>query len=229
VREVNRKVLVIAVALLAAAISASSIAQAFAETIFVEHSPVDGLTVIDIPGVTPEEGIKITFAHYDRKSDHGARDNIGVYLWTFIPGLGFGYLMVAWYSDTAEGVSYNEALMQPWPVWIEQLKGWQLNIGRFGRTAFALWTVPLEVPEINWFGVFTTPAVTIPPGCLILRGYGDLKTETFIMPSPSGLVAVGEAEVYDANGCFACPTWRYWGATTGTTSLGAVSWTTTGP
>lgn len=212
--------------------SATLVTPAFAETTFIEHATVVGQTVIDIPGVTPENGVKITFARYDKTSDHGARDHIGIYLWTYLPLYGeYRYFMVAWYSDTAEGVNYSETLLRPMPTDIKQLKRWQLNVWGRGRRAMALWTVPLEVPEITWFGgAFTTPAITIPPGCLILKGYNGVKTgETAPYTTPSGFTISSEYTGYDAKGCFFCLGWRHFGPTTGITTVREQTFTATKP
>jgi hypothetical protein len=210
----------------------SCITPTFAVTEFYEYSPIVGETVIDIPGVTPDNGIRIAFAHFDRTSDHGARDNIGIYLWTYVPFYGeYQYVLVGYFSDTSEGVDYCETLVRPLPTEIKRLKWWQLNVFGCRKTAFACWTVPLEIPELTWFGgVFTTPPVTIPPGCLMLKGYGEPVFETTTMSfGPSGFTSVNEIKSYEANGCFICPQWSFWGSTTGDTNVRQQSWTITGP
>jgi hypothetical protein len=223
----NKKVPISVFSILLVTIFLSScISPTFALTEFYEYQPVSGTTIIDIPDVTPENGIKISFGHYDKTSDHGARDEIAIYLWTEA----HDYVLVGFYSDTSEGVDYIETVTRPLPTDIKQLKWWQLNVFGYRKTAIACWTVPLEIPAINWFGAFTTPAVTIPPGCLIIKGYDEPIFETRTMSfGPSGFTAVNERKYYEANGCFICPQWRFWGATTGATRVTQQSWAITGP
>ena len=72
------------------------------------------------------------------------------------------------------------------------------------------------IPEETWVipggPTFVTPAVTIPPGCLILKGYGDVNTGTEIMgPFPSGWMINNEWTGYDSCATFICPAWHYCG------------------
>jgi hypothetical protein len=228
----KKKVLIVALILLVSIFLGSCISLTFALTEFYEHISVMGITVIDIPGVTPENGIQFTFHHFDRTSDHGVRDNIRIQMWTYMPASGtYQYFPVAFYTDTSEGIDFYETIVQTVPI--QQLKRWQLNVFRFRNTAIGCWTVPLEIPETTYFedtpNEFTTPALTIPPGCLIIKGYGEPIFETRTATFGKGFTAELEIESYEANGCFICPKWRFWGSTTGYTTVLQQSMQFTGP
>ena len=207
---------------LAVVVLATCITPVFAVT-YTEHASVVGKTgVFNLPGgfyqTSPTADpipipVEITVAHYD-EGDHGVRDNIMVYFVrppsTQYPS---GYRVhVAWYSDTAESselnaaIMYNPAQSKPFPTLIDTLKPWQLQICKIGKTVIAWWTVPLVVPSQIWSGnPVPTPPITIPSGCLILRGYGDSQSSS--VPGTGRYTSVW-TESYDACGFLMCPSWR---------------------
>jgi len=211
----NKKVLAIVVALLAVVVSASSIGSAFAETKWIEHATVSGGTRFDVPG--EDFKVQINFAHFDW-GDHGARDNVIIYYVTPsdwpMPYANYA-LSVGAYSDTDEGADYLEGVVTGLPTVVETIGRWQLQVYKIGKTAIAVWTVPLEIPELYWplLGR-TSPAITIPPGCLILKGYGCPEPGS----STAFRLAVTWTKGYDAYGFLACPRERYWGRVGGYTA-----------
>jgi hypothetical protein len=211
----NRKILVMAMALIACTFSATTISPAFATAItYTEHGSVVGEGIqIDVPGFTPATGVRFSFAHFDR-GNHGIRDNLGIYLWApNFPG-GARWTMTTWISDTDEGAAYIGELMAGSNVKITQLKPWQLQVCMIGKTAIAYWTTPLEAPAVPAFGM---PAITIPPGCIVLKGYGDLRTGgSTAYYAFSGFTFSTVWSGYSAEGFFVCPKWHYCGPIGGT-------------
>ena len=213
----NRKILVMAMALIACTFSATIISPAFATAItYTEHGSVVGEGIqIDVPGFTPATGVRFSFAHFD-EGTHGIRDNLGIYLWApNFPG-GARWTMIAWISDTDEGAAYIGELMAGSNVKIIQLKPNQLQVrGTGDKNAIARWSLPLEVPAVPVFGM---PAITIPPGHITLSGYGDLRTGTTgpTYYSWSGFTYSTVWSGHSAEGFFVCPEWHYCGSTAGT-------------
>ena len=211
----NRKILVMAMALIACTFSATIVSPAFAEIKYTEHGSVVGEGIqIDVPGFTPATGVRFSFAHFD-EGTHGIRDNLGIYLWApDFPG-GARWTMTAWISDTDEGAAYIGELMAGGIVKIIQLKPNELQVrGTGDKNAIARWSVPLEVPAVPAFGM---PAIIIPPGHITLKGYGDLRTggstATYAF---SGFTFSTVWSGHNAEGFFVCPEWKYCGPTAGT-------------
>lgn len=217
----NKKIILSFVVLLSAVTLISSVVPALAEVIWTEHATVVGETIINVAGKTPADGVRITFAHFDG-GNHGVRDNLALYIYVPIPtpnGPVTRQVIVAWYSDTVEGVEWNSAIMANTETLVQQLKPCQLQVYKLGKTAIAIWTVTLEVPPLQVLGI-ETPAVKIPPGMLIIRGDGDISPGSTIGQTlPSGYILSATFDVQNANGLLLVPKWIYLGATTGTTTV----------
>jgi len=208
--------------LLTVIISTVYVAPAFAVDIepWTEHANVVGETVVAIPGGADQ--VKIIFAHYDW-GDHGVRDDFQIYYLRTLPTGAVVPMIIGWYSDTCSGVEYIEVMMEGMPCKVVKLKPWQLQVGRIGKIAIAWWTIPLEVPELTWTGGGTTPAVTIPPGALVLKGYGEEITG-YEAPRklPTNIKRSAVYTGYNANAFLACPKWHYFGPVGGDPTIGDI-------
>ena len=203
---------------LTVAFLATYVAPTFALS-YTEHASVVGKTgIFNLPGGYYDEPtlgmipipVEITVAHYDG-GDHGVRDNLMIF---FIRPSGYR-VHVAWYSDTEAGSELNAAIMynyvakKPMPTLIETLEPHQLQICKIGKTVIAWWTAPLEVPSQSWSASpVPTPPITIPPGCLILRGQGTPTSQDTPYPPGPGNYKSTWTESYDAYGFLMCPKWR---------------------
>jgi hypothetical protein len=118
------------------------------------------------------------------------------------------------------------------------VKPWQIQIVRICKTCIVYWTVPLVAPATG--DPNPTPEVTIPPGFLVLRAYGEAKsgvTPTAPFGESGWTYSVVTASYYNAAATLFCPGWRYCGplakAYVGTTmeprSVTDSTWTWTGP
>jgi len=221
----NKKILTVLIAMVAVTILASTVTPAFAAVVWTENASVVGETIISVPGKTPENDVRITFAHMNG-GDHGIRDNLALYVYMTITtpaGPKLIQIVVAWYSDTTQGTEYNGAVMANTETVINQLEPWQLQVYKIGKCAIAIWTVPLEVPPLTiTIGAtqVTTPAINIPSGCIILNGYGETTPGTTTSQVlPSGYQLITSFNQLSAYGCLICPSWHYIGSTTGTTTI----------
>lgn len=192
---------------LAFIVSAACVAPALAST-DTEHLATTGVALVDVSG---HPQIMISFAHFDW-GDHGPGNSIGIWEW-FAPRN--GYMIVAWIRNSEPQYEWASELVKGMPTVTQQVKPWELQVYRVGKTAMALWTFTIVVPEEKWVspaGTYTTPAVTIPPGCLMLNGYDGVKTGVETAgPYPSGWTGTSPWTGYDAHATFVCPTWHYWG------------------
>jgi hypothetical protein len=214
----NRKILFVTTSLIVVLFASSYFSPASALLTYTEHMNAvgEGIKVV-IPGITPESGVQLSFAHYDGGT-HGVRDNIALYVYAPNYPNGPRMAMAAWFSDTDQGVAYIGELMSGTNVKIGQLKPWQIQVCRIGKIAMAYWTTPLEAPAVPAYGM---PAITVPPGCIVLKGYGDVTSGT-IGPNNyawSGFTFSVAWSGHSAEGYFACPQWDYYGSITGTATL----------
>jgi hypothetical protein len=95
------------------------------------------------------------------------------------------------------------------------VKSWQMQVFRIGKTSYVLWTIPLVVPATG--SPNPTPEVVLPPGLLVLRGYGDSMSSSlpptgFLQFKPSNwLYRIDTASHYTAHATLFCLRWRYFG------------------
>jgi len=162
--------------------------------------------------------MEISFAHYDW-GDHGSRDSMYIEIQRPPPALSF-MVPVAWCTDTTESAELYRAVLHnfmvgpPYPAFptvIPVLKPWQIRICKMGTTVILRWTVPLVIEEQTWYPMGPTtpvkqPAVTIPPGYVVLRGCGG-PSSGGEPPAGYGYSSVYLKE-YDACGFLFCPEWR---------------------
>ena len=149
-RSIN--VWVILALLLVVAISAASVAPAFAVTTYHEYISTRGFIVVNIPN-HPE--IELLCQHFDATSDHGAANTLFLF-------------MLAPKQETYHGgfIHHSRASNIPTTTFCRLPMGnnailvdnCNLQICRIGKTALAYWTVPIEgsitgnVPGTNVHG-----------------------------------------------------------------------------
>jgi hypothetical protein len=185
---------------LAVIVLAGSVAPALAaDTTYVDHCNAGVGVIIDVPGHPKVDFIAF---HYDW-GDFGVRDAIG--LWVAPEGIPGYFLPAAEYSDTAKSADWNKILFAGLPTVVNKVKSCQIQVCRIGKTVIVSWTVPLVAPAENW-GFGTTPAVTIPPGCLVLHGYDGPQTGTLTIGTTTQ-----DYTFFWAHATLWCPRWHYWG------------------
>lgn len=203
----NKKVLMIAVALIVA-ISASSIAPALAESVRSDYQYAGGVAVIDVPG---HPKIRLTAMGLCSR-DFGRSDRIHIQVDTNPTG-DPNWVYVSAYEDNPERCAWSASLGG---AAVQNLaKRWQIGVFRICKTNFVYWRIPLIAPATD-----DTPEVVLPPGFLVLRGYGEINTEQ-VPPvgAPITAVPIGtagwyfriESSYYDADATLFCRGWRYCG------------------
>lgn len=188
---------------LSVVVLAACVAPAFAVTPHIEHLKAQGTSIIDVSGQT-----KILIqGQYWEKGDFyaGSADRIAFYVSTGDSARPFK--QVASYEDNPTRMAFSQDVDQGGINQFHLVKRDQIQIFIVCKTVFVYWTVPLVA-----LATTTTPAVTLPPGCLVLRGYGDFKSIVRESSYPSGWSYRFETSGYDAKATLFCPGWHYWGA-----------------
>ncbi len=85
---------------------------------------------------------------------------------------------------------------------IKLVKKDELQTRIHGNTFFAGWAVPIPL---------LPPKYSLPPACLLIEGFGDLKTDSFTIFSPSGYRTETERNGFEAFVTFFHPESKYSG------------------
>lgn len=205
---------------LAFIVSGTCIGPAFASVTYYDHGSAGGFTIIDIADHQPS--VLITVVHYDR-GDHGVGDYLEVATWQYVPPLGRSvWKTVAVVTDSPTIVAFSKDFVYAGvpgiPVSVQQVKDCQLQVFKIGKIVSAYWTVPIE-----------SSALTMPPGLLLLRGYGRVQTDEQVYSLPNGITWTVDAAALKAHATFVCPAWRYFGSVgdeSTTANIGLDQWIT---
>jgi hypothetical protein len=200
---------------LAVLVLAAGVAPAFGSTTNHEYISTRGLIVVNIPDY-PE--IQLICQHFDPNSDHGAANALFLFLRTKTGS----FAPTAVLSTTQERVTFQQNLFAGYPMGNNAIlvDRCALQIYRIGKTVLAYWTVPIKgtitgnVPNTNipWSTAIGVSSFEIPPGGMILNGYGTATTSTTSGPLASGYTIVSHYnKLYDAHATFICPSWHYFG------------------
>jgi hypothetical protein len=149
-----------------------------------------GSAVIHPPSSLNLPDTLLSFTHYNKKSSSEPEDSFYVSLLLDTPK-GKLYVPVVCVLDNPEGVERRKIFFAGTPAGenIHLLKKDEIEIQFFGNTMFAGWTVPIQL--------FPPPYV-LPPGGVLIEGYGKVKTNILEQPMPSGARVVTEACGQDA-------------------------------
>ncbi len=141
--------------------------------------------------------------HIDKNSGLGQADAITVFLWldtpngkTFVPAGGLG--------DNPKGVAFRRSHYAGFPAEINHrlVRKSELEIRVHANTLFAAWTVPIPL---------LPPKYILPPACITIEGYGNVKTNAYTVLLPSGFRNKLESNGFDAFVTFIHPASKYSG------------------
>jgi sugar-specific transcriptional regulator TrmB len=141
----------------------------------------------------------------DKKSSFGEGDDLTVYLWGDTPS-GHAYIPVATILDNPH-VPHPSAWGEdqagtPVAKNFQLVKKDELQVLVHGNTMFAGWTVPIQLYPPNY---------VLPPACLLIEGYGDIRTTAFTLATPSDARITLEDNAFDAFVTFIHPASNYSG------------------
>jgi hypothetical protein len=141
--------------------------------------------------------------HLGKNSAFGAEDAILVMVWLETPK-GHAYVPVAYVGDNPEAAEFCRSYIftgLPAAQNVQIVQKDELQIMVHGNTLFAGWTTPIPL----------LPSLSLPPSCIILEGYGEVKTETFTLLLPKGHRMRAEENGLEAFVTFLHPTSKYSG------------------
>jgi hypothetical protein len=117
---------------------------------------------------------------------------------------GYAYVPVAFVGDNPEALNFwKKCVLQGSPA--EQnillVKKEELQIRVHGNTLFAGWTIPIQLQ----------PSFSLPPSCVMLEGYGGVKTDRGTVLQISGYKTMVEQNGLEAFVTFLHPSSKYSG------------------
>jgi sugar-specific transcriptional regulator TrmB len=136
-----------------------------------------GHAVIHPPSKLNLPELLFIFIHYEKYSRFGAEDVLQVLVGQKTPS-GYGYLPIVFMADNPEALDFQKnALVGLFHKDKFQLtKKDEIQVQMHGNALFCGWT--MEIP--------LTQKYTLPPGSILLEGYGDVKPNVLEMRYPSG-------------------------------------------
>jgi sugar-specific transcriptional regulator TrmB len=145
----------------------------------------------------------ITVFHIEKHSSFGEEDAMLIYLWLEVQ-TGHSYVPLAYVGDNPKAQDVWKAFMAGTPAGqnVQLVKKDELQIQVHGSTLFAGWTK--QIPLL-------TPKYALPPSFLLIEGYGDLKTDSYTLLSPSNYKTEVERNGFDAFVTFFHPASKYSG------------------
>ncbi len=185
---------------LAFVFSAACFAPAFAQVSYHDHASALGHTFINIANHQPQ--IQLVVVHFDG-GDHGVGDYLEMDTLQSIPGHGNVWVPVAIITDSPSIAAFNKDFLYkglPNANNILLVKHCELQVYRIGKTVLAYWTIPV-----------ISPVVTLPPGCLLFKGYGCAQTDQLVFHMPNGVTLTVDSVALAAHATFVCPVWKYCG------------------
>jgi len=205
----NKKVLVMAVALFAVVVLAANANSVLATITYTEEMHAAANCVIDVPGQTMIRLTAYGQMYSEFYSGRGERFQILVHTGQFSGGLPV-FKNVAAYEDNPTRSDFSkyqiaiglvENLVEPGQIQV-------IRVGK-SNTVMVHWNIPLVCPATG--GSNPTPAVTLPPGKLVLEGDDEAHSfntpSTKIGPNNWNYSAVGT--YYHAKATLFCEGWDY--------------------
>ena len=162
-----------------------------------------GLAIVHAPHHFNLPDIMISALHVDKQSSLGEEDALMIYLWLETPK-GYTYVPVAIVGDNPEAQEHwkKSHLGTPAGKNVQLLKKDEIQIRVHGNNLYAAWTVPIQLYPSRY---------VLPPACLLLEAYGDVKTVAYTVVPPSGFRSVFEQNYFDAFVTFLHPSSKYQG------------------
>lgn len=139
--------------------------------------------------------------HMEKQSTYGAEDALLIHLWLNTPN-GFAFVHTTVVTDNPKAVDFWKRVSACSPAGhnVQLIRENELETRIHGNTFFAGWTVPIELLEQR-----------LPPACLLVEGYGDIKTDAYVAMLPSGYALKTAGNVLEAFVTFLLPYSKYSG------------------
>ncbi len=162
-----------------------------------------GSAVIHPPDYFNLPDTMISVFHIEKQSSLGEEDAMIIFLWLDTPN-GQSYEPVAIIGDNPAAQFAWKTMYPKSPVPKNTLlvQKDEIQIRVHGDTLFAGWTIPIPL---------FPPQYTLPPACLQIEGYGDVKTVAYTIVPSLGRKTTVEQNYFDAFVTFFHPSSKYSG------------------
>jgi sugar-specific transcriptional regulator TrmB len=136
------------------------------------------IAIIHTPDYFNLPPILIRAHHVEERSTWGGENVIMVNLWLDSPS-GHAYIPVAVLGDNpkAQGWWKKHFLGSPAAANVQLAKEGELQVNVHANTLFAGWAVPIHLYPSQF---------VLPPACILIEGYGDVKTTAYTIAGPTG-------------------------------------------
>jgi hypothetical protein len=162
-----------------------------------------GRAVIHPPDYFNLPDMIISATHAEKQSSFGGGDYLMVFLWQKKPkGEGFVPVAVAYENPRNEAVFKTMLARTPAGKNLQLLREDELQVRIHGNSLFAGWTVPIQLFPLQY---------VLPPACIMIEGYGDIKTRGRTDIQSSGFKIEFEGNFFNAFVTFIHPASKYSG------------------
>jgi sugar-specific transcriptional regulator TrmB len=139
--------------------------------------------------------------HLNKKSSFGAEDAM-IIMSRHETSSGYSYLPTAFITDNPEALVFWKKTFAGVPFEQHVVDKNEFYVQVQHKTLFAGWTVPIPLSPHRCI---------LPPSCLLIEGYGDVKTGKYAIGNPSGDTVVNEVNYFNAFVTFMHPSSKYSG------------------
>ena len=139
--------------------------------------------------------------HLNKKSAFGAEDAMIVFSRRETPS-GYAYLPAAFITDNSEALAFWKKTFAGVPFEQHVVNKNEFHVQVQRNVLFAGWTVPIQLSPRGYI---------LPPSCILIEGYGDVKTAKYSVGNPSGDTVVNEVNYFEAFVTFMHPSSKYTG------------------
>lgn len=162
-----------------------------------------GLAVVHPPNFFKLPDMIFMVFHVEKQSTFGEGDQMIVYLWLKTPR-GHNYVPVAIINDNPGSQNLLKIVYDGTPAGqnIKLIGKNEIQVRTHGNSLFAGWTLPIPLYPKK---------LTLPPACIQIEGYGDIKTASYTLVNPSGYKQLIEENYLDAFVTFFHPSSKYSG------------------
>jgi sugar-specific transcriptional regulator TrmB len=141
--------------------------------------------------------------HIEKHSTFGDYDVIIISLWLETSN-GYAYVPVAVLVNRPQAKPFWEKMFATTPAGqnVQMADKEEIEVRAHGNTLFAGWTVPIPLHLSKYI---------LPPACLLIEGYGRVKTESYSIVKPQGVKCTVRQNSLDAFVTFLHPESKYSG------------------
>jgi len=139
--------------------------------------------------------------HLNKKSAFGAEDAMIILSCHETP-TGYTYLPAAFITDNPEALVFWKKVFAGFPFEQNLVKKNEFHVQIQHNILFAGWTVPIPLSPQQYI---------LPPSCILIEGYGNVKTGKYTIGNPSGYTNTNEVNYSEAFVTFMHPASKYTG------------------